>query len=1043
MTGPRGRGRGRGGGRPNTQEFGEDDEAGGVEPEIDPDLARTMNAANRVRFDKDETTGRFQARAEFLQAHNEVYGLMRENTTNYMQLPDHLIGCMGATGKGFVTMKNSYMNTEKVCMDSSPGIHFVQEMLSPHPPKCLKVLSYLSNCINSMDNLNGCVVPTPFTDVLVQNKKVIGINHVSEEASKMHRTRSQMTLQELMRYQVAVETEDLMTVKNKENVVECVCRMVPAKFQDNQGKFYYRLFMVCSLIGRSGVDLLSCIRKITDPLVYTNAVDKDLAISRRVQWNAVWLEELHICERDAETGNSMCIRTNIDFDNEFDPQHPLLYCSELMVIKKIDTIIYLEQEKLLKLNPQIQFSELEVYGMPQPRDEADMIIYQKCCHAYCDRIREHRMDYRKASEHFYFGLKSGKIPDVKYNLRHVYGLVLSTEHHGHMDDLSFGYMEAPMTMVWRPLNPLNSHESWDKFDTGQLPLTARILTLDFQAGAVEMNESVLSDDDKLPAMEILRWNRYYCAMRDPLLEYVRPNCYKVWKQGIMHKLVSMMDEANGQVHMDALGHVHDVDERKLMYITCRKVVERARMYITQAARWHMAQIEVGEYRSDSLQCGAVVLKAYRNDLPAMMKKVWEKHGQSAPDSRLFSLSMQMRHTFYRCCLSINKYASMSYANMEIFTQVFTTDMLWHFGHNESWTTFCQCIQVVTLKDEVETVHGAGKTDYFTRPLHDDALVSDESPQYMSCTIYKTYCPEDLLHMTHVVAAMKYFKIPHIGMLPLDLVCPRYNMLYDVFYPLIRLRDTYYHEGCDISDVSLHGYVRTYIDEATGTPVFQIFASYYDSSFISIPDVDPVVDCFTDAAHFNLTELDKSLSEMQLLVGPLIRRHSAVVYCGESKKFGVVMPIMDEDGTSPVLDGRGDCVYFNPDEICYTVFHVGDSVSTSYHPLQLEACLLGLGKNIYIRSSVLSRFVNASDITVSLDQSPVEYITVHVRYAQQTPDTIAGFRSITVCVQKQSSSANDVDMISVTIPITQQLSHCDFLIVSDAVDASHLKIISRI
>jgi hypothetical protein len=347
---------------------------------------------------------------------------------------------------------------------------------------------------------------------------------------------------------------------------------------------------------------------------------------------------------------------------------------------------------------------------------------------------------------------------------------------------------------------------------------------------------------------------------------------------------------------------------------------------------------------------------------------------------------------------------------------------------------------LVLSDKVETVHGAGKTDYFTRPLHDDGMVKKERSQYMSCNIYKTYCPEDVLHMTHVVAAMKYFKIPHIGMLPLDLVRPRYNMLYDVFYPLIRIRDTYYEEGSDNSDAALHGFIRTYIDESTNTPVFQIFAAYYDSDFMTIPDVDPAVDCFTDSKQFSLTELDKGLGDMQLLVYPLIRRHSAVIYCNISKKIGVVLPIMDED--APVLDGRGDCVYLNTDDVCYNVLLIGETTSTKFHPLQIECCLLGLGTKIYIRSSVLRGYVDASHISISMDLSIVEYVVGHVRYAQTIPDTLAGFGSISFCIQKRTVHANEVDMISISCPI-EQLSPSDFLSAADVVDTSHLKIIDRI
>lgn len=120
---------------------------------------------------------------------------------------------MASTSKGFVTCKKSAINCDRVFRDCGPGLHFVQEMFSPIPPKCLKVLAYFTNCINSCDRLERCVVPTVFTRPKVDHKKVVGIEHVTEELSELHRDGEIMDLASLMQYQVAVEVHPCPTAR--------------------------------------------------------------------------------------------------------------------------------------------------------------------------------------------------------------------------------------------------------------------------------------------------------------------------------------------------------------------------------------------------------------------------------------------------------------------------------------------------------------------------------------------------------------------------------------------------------------------------------------------------------------------------------------------------------------------------------------------------------------------------------------------------------------------------------------------------------------
>jgi hypothetical protein len=606
----------------------------------------------------------------------------------YMTIPDNLIDCMGSTSKGFRTQEASFMNKDKTFRDSGAGIHFVQEMMSPVPPKCLKVMAFFSNCINSCDKLTGCMVPTAFTKLTVEHKKVTGMQHVSEDASDYQDEHWHMDINRLMQYQVAIENGDTMVVNNKTGPVSCVARLIPVTFSDDNGKMYYRLFMITSLVPRSGVDLLACIKRITNPNDYSNTADKERALARQTLWKSIWLQELKTAQLCGSRKDAVNGSVDVDFDNNYDPMNPVIFCNKLICFKKIEAIVDAEQKLMKEATPGIQFTDMDIFGISAPRTNDEHSTYQKTCQSYCDRIRDHRNDFAVSSDHYYASLKSGTTPVVEYHLRHVPGLVInhSIPESELMMDLHFGFTEAPLTLEWSPLNALNFNEDWEKFDAGMLPLTTRVIILDFQQGTVEMNQSVLSDRDRLKAIDENRWNLYYCKLRDPLLEYVRPGCYAVWLKGIQDKLVSMLSDARTQAI--------PVPE---MYHISRKIVDRYRMYFTQASRWHMAQIEIGEYRSDCLQGGHAVLREYKDELPALMKKTFEKYGRSHRDSGLFPLASQMRQCFYNCCLNVNKYANMTYANMELFVQLFTTDMLWHFGHNDSWTTFCQCIQVVPMK----------------------------------------------------------------------------------------------------------------------------------------------------------------------------------------------------------------------------------------------------------------------------------------------------------------------------------------------------------
>jgi hypothetical protein len=705
----RGRGGGRGGGagsRGALGAFGGDDTDGGEGEPVameNPELRRLMDPANKVKFYMCEESGRYKVETPFLpDIFGTPYGYVRENEEGYMNMPQEFIDCMGSTSKGFRTKESSFMNTDKTFRDCGPGLNFVQEMASPVPPKCLKVCAYFTNLINCCDRLNGCVVPTIYTKLTIEHKKVIGVQHVSEEESDVMSSVYHMDINKLMQHQVAIENGNSMVVEKRMDPVSCVARMVPVKYKDSKGKDYFRLFMVVSMTGKSGVDVLSCIDRITNPNDYTTAADKERALARQTLWKSVWLQELRTCQQVAERDDAVNNSVTVDHNNDHDPINPYMFLNMPMVFKKIEAIVDLEQSRLVALDPELKFTVVEMYGVATPISQDDHSMYQKTCQAYCDRVREHRADFRVAVEHFYSGLKSGVAPDVHYNLRHVPGLMLNHEcpETDSMLDLFFGQMETPLTLEWSPLNALNFNEEWEKFDLGMLPLTTRILVLDFQAGTVEMNESVLADRDRLKAVDENRWNLYYSKMRDPLLEYVRPGCYAMWLKGIRNKLTSMLSDARaeGQTKVE-------------MYVTSRKIVDRLRMYFTQASRWHLAQIDIGEYRSDCLQGGHAVLREFRDELPGRMKDIYSKFVNSRKDSSNFTLLTQMRLTFYNCTLSVNQFANMTYANMDLFVQIFTSDMLWHFGHNETWTTFCQCIQVVPMKGTFVHTVQRGKNSY--------------------------------------------------------------------------------------------------------------------------------------------------------------------------------------------------------------------------------------------------------------------------------------------------------------------------------------------
>ena len=262
------------------------------------------------------------------------------------------------------------------------------------------------------------------------------------------------------------------------------------------------------------------------------------------------------------------------------------------------------------------------------------------------------------------------------------------------DNITHGFQEAAVTLVARPVVSEDFYIDFQRgYDIGALPPLVRIVLLDFIIGCSDPDvaECVLSESDLVLLTTLRRQQRFYSVQSNCMDNYIRQDVFSAWKDGFeKHQLTmsaTLASNGNGN------------EPWRIVKI----LMEKADFYAQQAIQFHCSNISDGVYRSEILTHVYEMYKQLKGLLHLRVKAnliTWGRSQRSAEWNCLDTTS-QMRLLFYRALRDFNQKAHMSYTNIAIVTELFTTMMQWfiHPG-NATWSNWLIPIQVVPQKAQL-------------------------------------------------------------------------------------------------------------------------------------------------------------------------------------------------------------------------------------------------------------------------------------------------------------------------------------------------------
>ena len=261
-----------------------------------------------------------------------------------------------------------------------------------------------------------------------------------------------------------------------------------------------------------------------------------------------------------------------------------------------------------------------------------------------------------------------------------------------VDDLprgavTYGFQEAAITMVGRPVVSEDFFMDFSRgYDIGTLPPLVRLVLLDFVIGCSDPDvaECVLSEADLVALTTIRRQQRFHSLQANCMDNYVRQDVFSAWKAGFQkHQETMAANYSTGEVGNEPWKIV-------------KMLQEKSEFYAQQAIQFHCSNITDGVYRSEILTHLYEVYKQLKDVLKPRLLANLEKWGASERPTEWMQLdsTSQMRLLFFRGLREFNQKAHMSYTNLAIVTELFTTMIQWfiHPG-NETWSCWLIPLQV--------------------------------------------------------------------------------------------------------------------------------------------------------------------------------------------------------------------------------------------------------------------------------------------------------------------------------------------------------------
>ena len=303
--------------------------------------------------------------------------------------------------------------------------------------------------------------------------------------------------------------------------------------------------------------------------------------------------------------------------------------------------------------------------------------------------------------------------------------------------------------------------------------------------------------------------------------------------------------------------------------------------------------------------------------------------------------------------------------------------------------------------------------YIARPKHDHEKSSNRMTHF-SCTVYRSFAPEDLAHMSELAALTKKYGAYSILDVSLTHSTPRYMFLYNTRYAI-----AFTQEGSEIESKRLG----KNLTERVRGHLFIASPKQMSSASVAANTTPWKIRYygehgeFHDVSGLDVSEIDGALAARHSVVMPLIRRHNAVVYCTVTKAFGVVLPIQ----TEPRESFSGD-TYFDMNENCwgYNIAMENHEISEdtmSIDALTMQTSVVALASKIYIRGDVYlhcrgnnPRHADCPRATSSSNKKQTslshQYIEAVIAYPSKYPSKVSQIYSIYAEVEYSASKDSE-------------------------------------
>jgi hypothetical protein len=481
-----------------------------------------------------------------------------ENSENDLEPASVYLRSMATVSRSWRIISPEWVNKDLTwARNTGPCLCFCIDSHTPNLPQTIKELAWLVSCINNMTNYDECVLPTENTRLKWNESftHIVGIQHAKETYGEMNKQLDSLqainTRRERRIFGCCIPNADEISYKqNDDEEIEdkefvtvdaalLVVSIVPARYQfPDDDERQKKTFWVATILPQPGLNLLKCIEKICKPFDPRNTSEVQAAEERCKVWSK-------LCAKEASQAYNITMQpwdskySSSALDNYSDRKHPFQTAS-----------VSSTYHKMLQAIPQdADEHSVAFIGMPKFCDAQGIHDYYKYHMLQKDMAREWVQEFDNMMK-IATGLRARDrqyIPAITFPVVPAMPMQMGTEY------VYFQQLpEAPLNLLWKPMEKTDLRLSFMSFSTGNLPsLFEGMLMTWMMSGNID--EFVPETDACCEVSEALLFERYYKGKNSAIDDMAKAGHMTHWMQAVWNNIqASLKAEVENEVNDPAL-----------------------------------------------------------------------------------------------------------------------------------------------------------------------------------------------------------------------------------------------------------------------------------------------------------------------------------------------------------------------------------------------------------------------------------------------------------------------------------------------------------